>query len=87
MRKGTTTAKITQIEIERDREIAKKQYIVEQYFGLSLLHHGVYRARFTVMTKNIWDAMCRQTCPVKCEADFTGMSFNLFRGSKLIVET
>jgi hypothetical protein len=46
-----------------------------------------YRARFTVMMRNIWDAKCRQTCPVKCEAYFTGMAFNLFRGSKLIVET
>ena len=34
-----------------------------------------YRARFTVMIRNIWDAMCRQ------------MAFNLFRGSRLIVET
>jgi len=75
MRKDTTTAKITEIEIERNRRISKKRYIVEQYFGLSHLHHGAYRARFTVMMKNIWDAMCRQ------------MAFNLFRGSKLIVET
>jgi len=45
-----------------------------------------YRVRFTVIMKNIWDAMCRQTYPVKCEAYFTGMAFNLFRGSRLIVE-
>jgi IS5 family transposase len=75
MRKDTTRAKITKGEIERNRKISKKRYIVEQYFGLSHLHHGAYRARFTVMMKNIWDAMCRQ------------MAFNLFRGSKLIVET
>jgi IS5 family transposase len=75
MRKDTTTAKITKIEIERNRKISKKRYIVEQYFGLSHLYHGAYRARFTMMMKNIWDAMCRQ------------MAFNLFRGSRLIVET
>jgi IS5 family transposase len=75
MRKDTTRAKITKIEIERNRKISKKRYIVEQYFGLSHLYHGAYRARFTVMMKNIWDAMCSQ------------MAFNLFRGSKLIVET
>jgi transposase, IS5 family len=37
MRKDTTTAKITEIEIERNKEISKKRYIVEQYFGLSHL--------------------------------------------------
>jgi IS5 family transposase len=87
MCKDTTTAKITQKEIKRNRKIAKKRYIVEQYFGLSHLQPGAYRAGFTAMIKNIWDAMCRQTCPVKCEAYFAGMAFNLFRGSRLIVET
>ena len=75
MLKDTTTAKITEIEIERNREISEKRYIVEQYFGLSHLHNGAYRARFTTMIKNIWDAMCRQ------------MAFNIFRGSRLIAET
>jgi IS5 family transposase len=75
MRKDTRGAKITKREIERNRRISKKRYIVEQYFGLSHLYDGAYRARFTVMLKNIWDAMCRQ------------MAFNLFRGSKLIAET
>jgi IS5 family transposase len=75
MRKDTRGAKITKREIERNRKISKKRYIVEQYFGLSHLYHKAYRARFTVMMKNIWDAMCRQ------------MAFNLFRGSKLLVET
>lgn len=27
--------------------------------------------------------MCRQTCPVKYVAYFTGVAFNMFRGSKL----
>ena len=73
MRKDTTTAKLTEVEIERNKKISKKRYIVEQYFGLSHLHDGAYRARFTTIMNNIWDTMCRQ------------MAFNLFRGSKLPV--
>ena len=60
----------------------------EQCFGLSHLHDGrrlgeasrsesAYSARFTTTVKNIWDTMCRQTCPVQCEAYFTGVAFNL----------
>ena len=40
MRKDTTTAKLTGVEIERNKKISKKRYIVEQYFGLSHLHDG-----------------------------------------------
>ncbi len=72
MRKDTTTAKLTKIEIERNKRISKKRYIVEQYFGLSHLHDGAYRARFTTTVKNVWDTMCRQ------------MAFNLNRGAKLV---
>ena len=72
MRKDTTTAKITELEIERNKRISKKRYIVEQYFGLSHMYDGAYRARFTTMLKNIWDTMCRQ------------MAFNISRGSKLL---
>jgi IS5 family transposase len=72
MRKDTTTAKLTEIEKERNRCISKKRYIVAQYFGLSHLHDSAYRARFTKGTKNIWDAMCRQ------------MAFNMSRGSRLL---
>ncbi len=88
MRKDTTTAKLTEIKIERNKQISKKRYIVEQYFGLSHLHDGLrlgeaeasasesaYRARFTTIIKNTWDAMCRQ------------MAFNMFRGSRLFVTT
>ena len=75
MRKDTKTAKITEIEVERNKQISKKRYIVEQYFGLSHLNDGAYRARFTTTMKNIWDAMCRQ------------MAFNLFRGSKILATT
>ena len=59
-------------EIERKKQISKKRYIVEQYFGLSHLYDNAYRARFTTILKNLWDTMCRQ------------MAFNIFRGSKLV---
>jgi len=75
MRKDTTTAKLTELEIERNKRISKKRYIVEQYFGLSHLHDGAYRARFTTILKNIWDTMCRQ------------MAFNISRCSKLLANT
>ena len=38
----------------------------------SHLHDYAYRARFTTIVKNIWDAMCRQ------------MAFNLFREAKIL---
>ena len=72
MRKDTTAAKLTDYEIERNKQISKKRYIVERYFGISHLHDRGKRARFTTMMKNSWDAMCRQ------------MAFNITRGSKLL---
>jgi len=75
MRKDTKTAKLTEIEKIRNKKISKKRYIVEQYFGLSHLHDGAYRARFTTMIKNTLDVMWRQ------------MAFNLFRGSKILLAT
>ena len=75
MRKDTKTAKLTELEIARNKKISKKRYIVEQYFGLSHLNDGAQRARFTTIVKNTWDAMCRQ------------MAFNLFRGSKILAAT
>ena len=72
MRKNTTTTRLTATEIKRNKKISKKRYIVEQYFGLSHLHDGAYRARFTTILKNLWDTMCRQ------------MAFNIRRGTKLI---
>lgn len=63
---------LNEIEEERNKQISKKRYIVGQYFGLSHLHDGAYRARFTTILKNIWDSMCRQ------------MAFNLFRWSKIL---
>ena len=73
MRKDTTTAKLTELEIERNKQISKKRYIVEQYFGLSHLHDRAYKARFTRLAKNLWDSMCRQ------------MAFNVSRGSRILV--
>ena len=72
MRKDTTSAKLTEYEIERNKQISKKRDIVEQYLGLSHLYHRASRARFTTLLKNTIDAMMRQ------------MAFNLFRGSKVI---
>ena len=60
MRKDSTTAKITEYEIERNTKISKVRYIVEQYFGISHLHDGAKRARFTTIAKNNFDAWCRQ---------------------------
>ena len=72
MRKDTTTAKLTEYEIDRNKKLSKKRYIVEQYFGLSHLHDGAKRARFPTIIKNTIDAMFRQ------------FAFNLNRGSKLL---
>lgn len=72
MRKNTQTAKLTNYEKQRNKKISKKRYIVEQYFGLSHLHDGAGRARFTDTIKNNIDSMCRQ------------FAFNLKRGSKLL---
>jgi len=72
MRKDTKTTTLTEFEIERNKQISKKRYIVERYFGLSHLHDGAQRARFTTIVKNVWDTMCRQ------------MAFNVNRGAKLV---
>lgn len=66
MRKDTTIAKLTNIEVERNKKISKKRYIVELYFDLSHLNDGAHKPRFTKILKNIWDTMCRQ------------MAFNIF---------
>ncbi len=71
MRKDTKNAKITEIGIKHNKQISKKRYMVEQYFGLNHLHTGAQGARFTTTIKRSWDAMCRQ------------MAFNMHRSSKL----
>lgn len=60
MRKNSTTAKLTELEIERNKEISKVRYIVEQYFGISHLHDRAYRARFPDIVKNKLDCWYRQ---------------------------
>lgn len=72
MRKDTTTAKLTETEIERNKQISKVRYIVEQYFGISHLHDGAKRARFTTIAKNKMDCWCRQA------------AFNITRGLKIL---
>ncbi|PQP34943.1 hypothetical protein C6A37_05135 [Desulfobacteraceae bacterium SEEP-SAG9] len=60
MRKDSTTAKLTDYEINRNKKNSKVRYIVEQYFGISHLHDGAKRARFTNISKNKFDAWFRQ---------------------------
>jgi hypothetical protein len=48
------------------------RYIVEQYFGLSYLHYGANRARFTDIAKNKFDAW-------DCQA-----AFNISKGLKIL---
>lgn len=55
MRKNSTTAKLTDSEILRNKAISKIRYIVEQYFGISHLHDRANRARFTTIVKNKFD--------------------------------
>jgi len=72
MRKDSTTAKLTEYEKQRNKKISKVRYIVEQYFGLSHLHDGAKRARFTDINKNKFDAWYRQA------------AFNIARGLKIL---
>ena len=72
MRKDSTTAKLTEYEKQRNKKLSKVRYIVEQYFGLSHLHDGAKRARFTDITKNKFDAWYRQA------------AFNIARGLKIL---
>ena len=72
MRKDSTTAKLTEYEKKRNKKISKVRYIVEQYFGLSHLHDGAKRARFTETWKNNFDCWYRQT------------AYNISRGLKIL---
>ena len=72
MRKDSTTAKLTEWEIERNKKISKFRYIVEQYFGISHLKDGAQRARFTQLVKNRVDGWFRQS------------AYNIFRGLKIL---
>jgi IS5 family transposase len=55
VQKDSTTAKLSEYEKDRNKKISKVRYIVEQYFGLSHLHDGAKRARFTDIAKNKFD--------------------------------
>jgi IS5 family transposase len=72
MRKNTTTARLTSCEKNRNKKISKVRYIVEQYFGLSHLHDGACRARFTTIVKNKFDCWYRQS------------AYNITRGLKIM---
>jgi IS5 family transposase len=72
MRKNSTTAKLTDSEILRNKAISKIRYIVEQYFGISHLHDRANRARFTTIVKNKFDTWFRQA------------AFNVARGMKIL---
>ena len=72
MRKDSSTAKLTEIEIERNKSISKVRYIVEQYFGISHLHDQAKRARFPTTTKNKFDGWCRQA------------AYNIRKGLKIL---
>ena len=72
MRKNSTTAKLTEYEIERNKKLSKVRYIVEQYFGLSHLHDGANRARFTDIAKNKFDGWYRQA------------AYNIAKGLKIL---
>jgi transposase, IS5 family len=60
MRKDNVNAKLTDVEITRNKAISKYRYIVEQYFGISHLHDKGYKARFPQIMKNTIDIMFRQ---------------------------
>ena len=72
MRKNSTTAKLSEYEIKRNKTLSKVRYIVEQYFGISHLHDGANRARFTDIAKNKFDGWYRQA------------AYNIARGLKIL---
>ncbi len=72
MRKDNKNAKLTEVEIERNKAISKFRYIVEQYFGVSCLRDDAGNARFTQILKNSIDIMFRQ------------FAFNLKKGAKIL---
>jgi len=58
MRKDERNATLTQLEIERNKMISKVRYKIEQYFGVTALHQGAGRTRFTTLAKEGWDRLC-----------------------------
>ena len=72
MRKDSTTAKLTEFEIDRNKNISKVRYIVEQYFGINHLKYCAKRARFAELVKNRVNGWLRQS------------AYNIFRGLKIL---
>ena len=72
MTKATRGTELTPFEKDRNKDISKIRYKVEQYFGLTHLHNNAFRARFTRLIKNAIDALFRQ------------LAFNLLRGTRII---
>ena len=72
MREDSATAKITDLEIKRNKRIAKVLYIIEQYFGIDCLHDDANRDRLKTFAMNNFDAWCRQA------------EFNVFRAMKIL---
>ena len=58
MRKNQINASLTEAEIQRNKEISKVRYKIEQYFGITHKYHGAGKARFTTMVKENWDHLC-----------------------------
>ena len=59
MRKDERNAKLAEREITRNKMISKFRYKIEQYFGVTALHQGASRARFTTLAKEGWDRICQ----------------------------
>ena len=59
MRKDYRNAELTELEHERNKGISKIRYKIEQYFGLTELHMGGGRARFTTLLKEHWNRFCQ----------------------------
>ena len=58
MRKNQINAALTEKEIQRNKEISKVRYKIEQYFGITHKYHGAVKARFTTIVKENWDHLC-----------------------------
>lgn len=58
MRKNQINASLTEMEIERNKEISRVRYKIEQYFGITHKYHGAGKARFTTLLKETWDHLC-----------------------------
>ncbi len=59
MRKDERNAKLTELEITRNKMISKVRCKIEQYFGVTALHQGASKARFTTLAKEGWDRICQ----------------------------